>query len=108
MCDELEHGPSGNWSAAAAALLIEAAVVLDDAGVAVVGENKLAPRSGQAIVLGVGSAYLGPVDRYLGLAAGLRDREAGITLLSQARDQADLTGATHWRDRAVVDLGRFG
>ncbi len=108
VCEELRAKPDGNWSAAAAGLLIETAVVINDSDLAKIGEEKLAPLSGQAIVLGIGSVYLGPVDRYLGLAAGLSDHATAVSLLTRARRQAERTGATYWRDRAVADLERLG
>ena len=106
--DELRSRPNGNWSPAAAGLLIESAAVLGDPALAQVGEAVLHKRSGRAIVLGIGIAYLGPVDRYLGMAAAVIGSSSANQLLEEAYLQAERTGATVWRDRAALDLEQFG
>lgn len=95
------------WLPPAAALLIEAAVIVGDREAAEVGEEILQIRSGQAIILGVGVAHLGPVDRYLGLAATLTGNGDPQALLQAAVDQTDRAGVPFWRDRTASDLQRI-
>jgi len=103
----VEARPDDAWTATSAALLAEAAVLLNDSELARLVEEVLRPRSGWAVVLGNGSAYLGPADRYRGLAATLTGAHDPGELFSQAVSQARTTGAKVWEQRAAENLAKL-
>ncbi|MCB0974822.1 MAG: AAA family ATPase [Actinobacteria bacterium] len=103
----VEARPDDAWTSTSAALLAETAVLLNDSQLAKLVEGILSPRSGWAVVLGNGSAYLGPADRYRGLAATLTGAHDPDELFSQAVSQARTTGAKVWEQRALQNLTNF-
>ena len=105
---EFRRAPVANWNAIGAGLLIEAAALLHDKEAAVAGREMLATRSGQSLILGIGLAHLGPVDRYLGLAAAVLDDSDGIPYLTKALTQAETIGSGHWTTRTKKDLTTIG
>ena len=99
----METRPDDTWTATAAALLAEVAVLLEAPALAGLVERILHKRSGSAVILGIGSAHLGPADRYLGLAATVTGDGDPAHLFSRAVDQAHTAGATVWEHRALED-----
>lgn len=92
----LDEQPDGVWAPVAASLLAEMAAITGDETAAERAIEALEPRSGLAIVIGIGSAHLGPVDRYLGLAATVIGDGRGSELLAAATEQAERAGITAW------------
>lgn len=88
--------PAGLWTPTAAALLAEVASRTDSRPLAEIAHVLLEPQSGRDLVLGLGVAHLGPVDRYLGLAAETLNPGQGASLLASAAEQAARSGASQW------------
>lgn len=103
----IETRPDDTWTATAAALLAEVAVLLEAPDLVGLVERILHKRSGSAVILGIGSAHLGPADRYLGLAATVTGDGDPAQLFSRAVDQAHTAGATVWEHRALEDGSNF-
>lgn len=96
---EIKAKPDGLWVQVAAALLIEAAKVADLPSAARAGTDALTPHSGRAILLGIGAAHFGPVDRYLSIAAGITGDADPAALMSAAHAQSELCGSAYWLER---------
>ena len=91
--DELRSSPSTLWSQAGAALLIEACSLLDDSQhLAKVAVDVLMPRSGSALLLGIGVAYLGPVDAYIGRALAITGADEASDFARRGEEQAQRAG----------------
>lgn len=104
---QLPDQSEGPWSQTVAALLAETAAALDDPAAAQVAYDALVPHSGRAIVLGVGSAYFGPVDRYLGLAMSVLDAPSAASLFHATLEQS-LCKVDVWARRANESLAALG
>lgn len=103
--DMIDEKVDGVWTPFGAALLAEAAALIGDEEAAHVAHDTLMPRSGQALVLGIGSAHFGPVDRFLGLAAAtLGDVARARELLIAATAQAERCGTPVWAGRSATEL----
>lgn len=104
VAQEIKDRPTGIWAPITAGLLVEVAQRVGDPSLAKTGAAVLAPRSGQALVLGMGAAYLGPVDRYLGVAAELDSTSTGLDYLESAVEQAASSGSNAWHKIAAQSL----
>jgi len=92
---------------ATAGLVAEVARGLDDAGTAQVVLDHTTPYRGRVAITGIGRASLGPVDRFVGVAAAtVGDRELAVEALRAAVDLARRTGAVAHEARALDDLAR--
>lgn len=97
--DQLE----GPWTRTAAALLAETATTLDDPAAAELAHTILIGHSGSSIVLGAGVAYLGAVDRYLGLAMSVLSPASARPFLTAAVNMSDGHDGI-WTEKARANL----
>ena len=88
------------------ALLAEACAAVGDSAHAETLAAMLAPFAGRHLVSPV-AAYVGPVNRYLGLLASARgDHERSLELLATAREEAGLLGARPMLATIALDEAR--
>ncbi|HEX2578765.1 MAG TPA: hypothetical protein VHK88_20645, partial [Aquihabitans sp.] len=86
-------------------LYAEIARALDEPAAAQVVIDHLRPYAGRIAVTGLGRASLGPVDRFIGVAAGVvGDHELAVESLRAAVALARRAGATAHEARALHDL----
>jgi DNA-binding SARP family transcriptional activator len=99
----LVHNPDSLWFTSAS-LLTEIARSLADAERAAVLLRELEPCTGRMTVTGLGRASLGPVDRYIGVAAlTAGDFDRADAHLGRAVEQARDVGAAPHVARALAD-----
>lgn len=94
------------WSTAACLLVEIARAHLDPVGASVL-RQALEPYVGRIATTGLGGACLGPISRYVGVAAHLTgDLDTADALLRRAEDQARALGAVPFVARALRDRAR--
>lgn len=102
----LEANRDSLWLATAG-LLAEIARELDHVATARTVLDQVLPYRGRVAITGIGRASLGPVDRFVGVAATtLGDDELAVDALRAAVATARLTGAVAHEARALDDLAR--
>jgi hypothetical protein len=102
--DGIRHNLDSVWLAVAA-LLVEIARAVGDAERGAILLRELRPYEGRIILTGLGRASLGPVNRYMGVAAHLAgDLDEAERLLRASAKQARWMFATPHEARALFDL----
>lgn len=104
LCERLPGTLEGPWSSTVAALLAETAYVLSDEDAAEIAIEVLAPQAGRAIVLGAGAAYLGPADRYLGVATAVSSPQRATSFFESAIAASHGEHEDTWTERARTSL----
>jgi hypothetical protein len=100
----VRHNPDSVWLAVCA-LLVEMARAVRDPDRAAILLRELRPYEGRIILTGLGRASLGPVDRYMGVAAHMTgDLADAERLLRAAAKQARWMFAVPHEARALFDL----
>jgi len=102
--DGLPSYREGAWAHVVAALTAETAAICGRTDAAREVHATLAPHTGRAVVMGIGTGHFGPVDRYLGLTAQTTGDRDPLPLFRQAAHQATQSKATLWAQRASASL----
>lgn len=100
ICQELDDFPDVKWNIVAAALLVDASILINSPESTSYGYEILLPHSGQSVVLGGPiTAYLGPADFYLAKAERLLGRSGFASRFDDALTQVHQLGAKTWIGR---------
>jgi hypothetical protein len=99
----IRHNPDSLWMAVGG-LLVEVARAVGDRERAAVLFRELEPYQGRVIMTGLGRATLGPIDRFIGVAAHVAgDLDAADRYLTAAIEQSRMMGAVPHLARALND-----
>jgi DNA-binding SARP family transcriptional activator len=105
LATRLASDAADEFTLLAAAMCAESVVTCADLGGIGWVREILAPFAGQVVVFGQVTATWGPVDRLLGLLAGVQGRhDLALDHLTTAVRLADEAGLGLWQSRCVVDL----